>query len=346
MALKKEKVSKDRLHESIDLRLDKLNEQRKTIASGMQLLIEVLRKMPSEETEDSFEEEPRHKTKRKEKMEINVMPSITELVVVGTDRIPKMELPKIQLTIPPMPQINPSFGNFAPTAYTSAPEPQTPIEIDQPKEITDTKNALKLMPSMKPHTEKESPVKEVIKPRKLSFFMQRENSQPQPKAEQKEAKKEEKKPASIDANESVLRTVADDLLELVKKDKRISIEDAAKKLSIPLATMQSLVDMLVEEKVFGIEYKFTTPYIYLYSDGAKGAVIKDKNLPEGLITKEQFYENAKSKNVPYEFIEGMWRKYLQENMTSIRDEFLIKAKEKKLSAEKIESLWNKYLSYL
>src|SRR3989338_6336391 len=75
----------------------------------------------------------------------------------------------------------------------------------------------------------------------------------------------------------VLRTVADELLELVGKHKKISVEDASKKLKMPAASVQALVDFLVEEKVFGIEYKFTTPYIYLYKEGVKQAKGKENS---------------------------------------------------------------------
>ena len=90
----------------------------------------------------------------------------------------------------------------------------------------------------------------------------------------------------LKANDSIIRTVADELFELVKKAKRISVEDAAKQLKVPITTVQTLVDFLVEEKVFGIEYKFTTPYIYLYRDSLQQAKSKDKSFTKGLVTKE------------------------------------------------------------
>ena len=147
------------------------------------------------------------------------------------------------------------------------------------------------------------------------------------------------------ADDSIIRTVADELMELVKKSKKISVDEAAKKLKVPAASVQSLVDFLVEEKVFGIEYRFTTPYVYIYKE-FKQAKGKEKSFTDELITKEQFYERAKTRKVPYEHIEGLWRKYLQQNLVNIRQEFLKKAKEKKIPEEKIEELWNKYLAYL
>ncbi len=144
----------------------------------------------------------------------------------------------------------------------------------------------------------------------------------------------------------VLRTVADDLLDLVRKSGKISVENAAKKLKLPLETVQSLADFLVEERIFGIEYRFTTPYIYIYKEGIKEAKGRDKLITSNLITKEQFYEKAKAKNVPYESIEGMWKKYLRENMVHINEQFLKKCREKGVPKEKVNELWEKYLSYL
>ena len=146
--------------------------------------------------------------------------------------------------------------------------------------------------------------------------------------------------------DNVIRTAADELLDLVKKSKKISVEEAAKKLKMPLSTIQALADFLVEERVFGMEYKFTTPYIYLYKEGIKAAKGKDKSFAKELINKEQFYEKAKRKNVEYERIEGLWRKYLNQNLTYIREEFIKKAKEKKIPEEKVEELWKRYLAYL
>ena len=146
--------------------------------------------------------------------------------------------------------------------------------------------------------------------------------------------------------DSVVHTVADELFEIVKKSNRVSVDEVAKQLKVSLETIQSLVDFLVEEKVLGIEYKFTTPYIYIYKEGIKVARGKEKSFTRGLVTKEQFYEKAKEKNIRHEYIEGLWRKYLQQNIISMRDEFFKKAKEKKLSEERIDELWKKYLTYL
>lgn len=150
----------------------------------------------------------------------------------------------------------------------------------------------------------------------------------------------------LQPEDSIIRTAADELFELVKKSKKVSVEDASKIMKMPLSIVQALVDFLVEEKVFGIEYKFTTPYVYLYKEGLKEAKKREKSFTKGLVTKEEFYEKAKKRNVPYEYIEGLWRKYLKQNIIKLREEFVSKSKEKKIAAGKIEELWQKYLSYL
>lgn len=144
----------------------------------------------------------------------------------------------------------------------------------------------------------------------------------------------------------MLRTAADELLDLVKKSRKLSVEEAAKQLKLPLATVQALVDFLVEDRVFGMEYKFTTPYIYLYNEGVRSAKGKEKISTKELMSKERFYQKAKENNVPYEYIETLWRKYLRQNFAYVKEEFWRKAREKKADEGKIEGLWKKYISYL
>lgn len=147
-------------------------------------------------------------------------------------------------------------------------------------------------------------------------------------------------------DETVIKTVADEIVEVVRKEKKLSVEDAAKKLGMSLPAAQAIVDFLVEEKIFGIEYKFTTPYIYLYKDQPTRTKMRESSLTAGLVTKEQFFAKAKEKNIPYDKIEGLWRKYLKANFIHIREEFLRKAREKDIPENKIDQLWEKYLTYL
>lgn len=144
---------------------------------------------------------------------------------------------------------------------------------------------------------------------------------------------------------NTLRTSADELYEIVRSRKKISVEEVAKLLKIPTDTVQSLVDFLVEEKIFGLEYKFTTPYIYINQEKQKGVEFQGTP-PKKIITKEDFFQKADKWNVPSEKINYLWKKYVQENISSIKENFYSKARSRNLPQENIDSLWKKYLTHL
>ena len=142
-----------------------------------------------------------------------------------------------------------------------------------------------------------------------------------------------------------VKTGADELIDLVSRRGKISLEKAARELRMPLHSVQGMVDFLVEEKILGIEFKFTTQYIYLNEmPGQMHGSPQD--LTEGLVTKEDFFKRAKIRGLPSERIELLWRKYLRGNLPRIHDDFIQKAQGKGMDKKKIDSLWQKYLNYL
>ena len=147
----------------------------------------------------------------------------------------------------------------------------------------------------------------------------------------------------MDAN--LLKTSADDLYELVKSKKKISVDEAAKTLKITPDVVQSLVDFLVEEKIFGIEYKFTTPYIYL-SKKDESKIDLQKKLGKKVVSKDEFFQKASKWNMPFDKINELWKRYVKENLNHIEEAFYIKANERNIPKEKIDKLWKKYLVYL
>ncbi len=58
-----------------------------------------------------------------------------------------------------------------------------------------------------------------------------------------------------------IETGVDRLVELIDKDKRISVEDAAKKLGISKVVIQEWSDFLEEEKIISIEYRFSKTFL-------------------------------------------------------------------------------------
>ena len=110
--------------------------------------------------------------------------------------------------------------------------------------------------------------------------------------------------------------------------------------------MQALVDFFVEEKVIDMEYKFTTPYIYLSKEDAKKHNLIRKTKEPILISKEEFYTKAKSRKISYQKIGGLWRKYLEQQLVRLKEDFYEKAKQRGLHPDKVEIMWQKYLSYM
>ncbi len=139
-----------------------------------------------------------------------------------------------------------------------------------------------------------------------------------------------------------LRTDVDTFLELVKKYKKVSLLDAAKEMQVPIQTIQLWSDFLVEEGIVGIEYKFTTPYVFIQEEkagkGGFGFI--------GFDTKEVFYEKARKKGIKEQQIRMLWLKYLTANEDSMKKVFEDKCRERSIPGNKVVELWKKYYAYL
>lgn len=82
-----------------------------------------------------------------------------------------------------------------------------------------------------------------------------------------------------------ITTAADYLVSLVNQLGEVSYADAAKRLNVPIKTIESWATFLEEEGVVDVKYKFTTPYI-VKMNGAKAESITDKEFEEKLSTAE------------------------------------------------------------
>lgn len=116
-----------------------------------------------------------------------------------------------------------------------------------------------------------------------------------------------------------VKTGVDELMELVQREQRISVSDAAKQLKQPEAVIQNWVDFLVEEKLLGIEYKFTTPYIYVNSPEKASIMNQKAETFEDL--KKQFYDHGKQKGMPAEKLPLLWKNHLAEAIQQRKDFF-------------------------
>jgi len=145
----------------------------------------------------------------------------------------------------------------------------------------------------------------------------------------------------MEADSSILKTDVDDFIELIKQEGKMTISDAAKRLGVSEITVEAWTDFLVEERILGIEYKFTTPYIFMN--------IHDESESKGMLgleTKEIFFEKARMKSIPQYQAVTLWVKYLSVNKDKIKSTFMQKAKSRGLSTEKRAILWRKYYEHL
>ncbi len=146
-------------------------------------------------------------------------------------------------------------------------------------------------------------------------------------------------------NEDVVTTGVDDLLHYLRGKDRVALQDVASVLTVSIDTVQAWVDFLVEEKILGIEYKFTKPYIYLNKDEkkTKGKILESTTMSLEQLKKE-YQDRALTKQIPQLKIRELWLARVQEALLLKREYFLEQAKRR--HAEDPESLWKEYKSDL
>lgn len=116
-----------------------------------------------------------------------------------------------------------------------------------------------------------------------------------------------------------VKTGVDELIELLKHEARISLPDAAKRLRQPEAIVQNWVDFLVEEKILGTEYKFTTPYIYLNAPAKANAITATAETIIDLRTA--FIARARAKGIPDDKLRVLWENHLRDAIDARSDFF-------------------------
>jgi hypothetical protein len=145
--------------------------------------------------------------------------------------------------------------------------------------------------------------------------------------------------------EKTVKTGVDDLLALLKSVDKISLADAAHKLGISTALLQSWVDFLVEEEILGIEYKFTKPIIYMNKPPEEKRIRVKEESEEGLDAyKKDFRIRAEQRSIPMEKISFLWKDHAKAALSRRRDFFFREAKKRNLANADI--LWQEYTEKL
>ncbi|MFW5865506.1 MAG: hypothetical protein ACOCU6_00245 [Nanoarchaeota archaeon] len=129
--------------------------------------------------------------------------------------------------------------------------------------------------------------------------------------------------------EETVTTGVDKLLEYLEGKEKVSLKEAAETIKISEETLQLWVDFLVEERIVGMEYKFTKPYIYL-NKKTKTAPVKKREKTTFKMLKEEYIENAKKKQISEEKAEEFWINSLTEAIDKREDYFYKEAKKRNL----------------
>jgi len=138
--------------------------------------------------------------------------------------------------------------------------------------------------------------------------------------------------------ESTITTGVDDLINYLKNKDKIAVSDVAKELNTKVSTIQKWIDFLVEEKIIGIEYKFTVPYIYLNkSIEEKGKSIEITDIKQ---IKKEFYNKGIKRNLPVDHINRLWEEKIKNNLIKEKEFFYKYGTTKKL--QEIDLLWNRF----
>jgi len=108
---------------------------------------------------------------------------------------------------------------------------------------------------------------------------------------------------------SEVKTGVDELLRLVETEKKISVPDAAKRLNLSEKAVQLWVDFLVEEHILGIEYKFTTPYIFSIKKSGPRRVVDEAAYTLSDF-KDVFITYCQQRQIPEDQHASLWKEHL------------------------------------
>ncbi|HYD03582.1 MAG TPA: hypothetical protein VEC16_04740 [Alphaproteobacteria bacterium] len=143
-------------------------------------------------------------------------------------------------------------------------------------------------------------------------------------------------------SDELVKTGVDELLDLLSGNSKIPLAEVATKLKVDAGVVQAWVDFLVEEGIVGIEYKFTTPYIYLNKslENQAGRSKENEETINLQYFKKQFWLKARSNNIPDLQIETLWRNHILQALELQKKYFYFEAQRRKLG--NADKLWNEY----
>jgi len=138
-----------------------------------------------------------------------------------------------------------------------------------------------------------------------------------------------------------VQTGVDVLIEFLRGKGQVALKDIAKRTNLPEDVMQTWVDFLVEEKVIGLEYKLTSPYVYLIKD-PKGKQEKQPTEYERNLQgyRKEFEEHARTQKISGEKTNFLWKNQVGKEVEAQKAFFYEEANRRKLPAA--DTLWAEY----
>jgi hypothetical protein len=149
--------------------------------------------------------------------------------------------------------------------------------------------------------------------------------------------------------EEVIKTGVDELLDILKHSSKLPLSDVAKKLNVSMDVAQAWVDFLVEEGIVGIEYKFTTPFVYLNKALEEEAAPEQPSLENEMkinlaLFKKQFWDKAQKNSIPESKVQMLWRNHLMQELEIKKKFFFFEAQRRKI--HDVDNLWSEYQNNL
>jgi hypothetical protein len=140
------------------------------------------------------------------------------------------------------------------------------------------------------------------------------------------------------ADSGQIETGVDKLIALLKTTGKLEISEISKRLSFPSDVVQNWVDFLVEEKIVGVEYNLTKPYVYLIVKAKNEDTVNLDDNFKGY--KDDFQESLKRKAVGQEKVEFEWKSHVVSRLDLMKQFFFSEAERRKLKDP--ERLWEEY----
>ena len=132
-----------------------------------------------------------------------------------------------------------------------------------------------------------------------------------------------------------ITSLIDTFMLEIEKNPGIEILEISKKLEIDVDYIERWVLILEEKEILEVRNIGFKSHLYLKQDSS--------NEFDFSFFKEEFIQKAKNKNVPYEKLEDVWRKFLGANENLLLDKFREKAKkETKHTDKEVIYAWNNF----